>query len=220
MKVFVNNVNLYYETFGEGQPIILLHGNQETHEIFDKLIDKLKDNYKVYAIDSRCHGKSENPVDISYNLMCDDIIDLIKKLHIQKPILYGFSDGGIIGILIAIKEPTLLSKLIVSGANISPDVLTFWDNLITKTFYFFTRSKYIKMMLNEPNIPLSDLQKIVIPVHVIAGEKDVIKYEHTKLIADNIKNSTLEIVKGEKHGSYIIHSDKIYEIIRNYVAKT
>ena len=220
MKVFVNNVNLYYETFGEGQPIILLHGNQETHEIFDKLIDKLKDNYKVYAIDSRCHGKSENPVDISYNLMCDDIIDLIKKLHIQKPILYGFSDGGIIGILIAIKEPTLLSKLIVSGANISPDVLTFWDNLITKTFYFFTRSKYIKMMLNEPNIPLSDLQKIVIPVHVIAGEKDVIKYEHTKLIADNIKNSTLEIVKGEKHGSYIIHSDKIYEIIRNYVTKS
>ena len=220
MKVFVNNVNLYYETFGEGQPIILLHGNQETHEIFDKLIDKLKDNYKVYAIDSRCHGKSENPVDISYNLMCDDIIDLIKKLHIQKPILYGFSDGGIIGILIAIKEPTLLSKLIVSGANISPDVLTFWDNLITKTFYFFTRSKYIKMMLNEPNIPLSDLQKIVIPVHVIAGEKDVIKYEHTKLIADNIKNSALEIVKGEKHGSYIIHSDKIYEIIRNYVTKT
>jgi len=217
MKVFVNNVNLYYETFGEGQPIILLHGNQETHEIFDKLIDKLKDNYKVYAIDSRCHGKSENPVDISYNLMCDDIIDLIKKLHIQKPILYGFSDGGIIGILIAIKEPTLLSKLIVSGANISPDVLTFWDNLITKTFYFFTRSKYIKMMLNEPNIPLSDLQKIVIPVHVIAGEKDVIKYEHTKLIADNIKNSTLEIVKGEKHGSYIIHSDKIYEIIKKYI---
>ena len=214
MKVFVNNVNLYYETFGEGQPIILLHGNQE---IFDKLIDKLKDNYKVYAIDSRCHGKSENPVDISYNLMCDDIIDLIKKLHIQKPILYGFSDGGIIGILIAIKEPTLLSKLIVSGANISPDVLTFWDNLITKTFYFFTRSKYIKMMLNEPNIPLSDLQKIVIPVHVIAGEKDVIKYEHTKLIADNIKNSTLEIVKGEKHGSYIIHSDKIYEIIKKYM---
>ena len=217
MKVFVNNVNLYYETFGEGQPIILLHGNQETHEIFDKLIDKLKDNYKVYAIDSRCHGKSENPVDISYNLMCDDIIDLIKKLHIQKPILYGFSDGGIIGILIAIKEPTLLSKLIVSGANISPDVLTFWDNLITKTFYFFTRSKYIKMMLNEPNIPLSDLQKIVIPVHVIAGEKDVIKYEHTKLIADNIKNSTLEIVKGEKHGSYIIHSDKIYKIIKKYI---
>ena len=54
--------------------------------------------------------------------MCDDIIEFIKKLIIDKPILYGFSDGGIIGLLVAIKEPTLLSKLIVSGANITPDV--------------------------------------------------------------------------------------------------
>ena len=217
MKILVNNINLYYEEYGNGQPIILLHGNQETHEIFDKLIDRLKDNYKVYAIDSRCHGKSENPVDISYDLMCNDVIDFIKQLHIEKPIIYGFSDGGIIGLLIAIKEPCLLSKLIVSGANITPDVFTFFDNIMTKLVYFLTKSKYIKMMLDEPNIPLSDLQKITIPVHVLAGEKDVIKYEHTKLIADNIKNSTLEIIKGEKHGSYIVHSDKIYKIIKKYI---
>ena len=217
MEIQVNNVKLYYEEYGSGQPIILLHGNQETHEIFDKLINKLKDNYKVYVIDSRCHGKSENPKEISYNLMCDDIIDFIKVLNIEKPILYGFSDGGIIGLLIAIKEPNLLSNLIISGANITPDVFTFFDNLITKIFYFFTRSKYIKMMLDEPNIPLEDLHKITIPVHVLAGEKDVIKYEHTKLIADNINNSTLEIIKGEKHGSYIIHSDIIYEIIKKYI---
>lgn len=217
MEIQVNNVKLYYEEYGSGQPIILLHGNQETHEIFDKLINKLKDNYKVYAIDSRCHGKSENPKEISYNLMCDDIIDFIKKLNIEKPILYGFSDGGIIGLLIAIKETNLLSNLIISGANITPDVFTFFDNLITKIFYFFTRSKYIKMMLDEPNIPLESLHRITIPVHVLAGEKDVIKYEHTKLIADNISNSTIEIIKGEKHGSYIIHSDKIYEIIKKYI---
>ena len=217
MKILVNNVNLYYEEYGNGQPIILLHGNQETHEIFDKLIHKLKENYKVYAIDSRCHGKSENPIDISYDLMCDDIIEFIKKLNIQKPILYGFSDGGIVGLLIAIKEPNLLSNLIISSANITPDVLTFFDNMITKLFYFFTRSKYIKMMLDEPNIPLRDLKKINIPVHVLAGEKDVIKYEHTKLIADNISNSTLEIIKNENHGSYIIHSDKLYEIIKKYI---
>ena len=149
--------------------------------------------------------------------MCDDIIDFIKKLNIEKPILYGFSDGGIIGLLIAIKEPDLLSKLIISGANITPDVFTPFDMLITKLFYFFTRSKYIKMMLDEPNIPVKDLQKITIPVHVLAGEKDVIKLEHTKLIADNIKNSTMEIIPKEKHGSYIIHSNKIYEIIKKYI---
>lgn len=217
MEVLVNNVKLYYEEYGVGKPIILLHGNQETHEIFDKLIDRLKTNYKVYAIDSRCHGKSENPVDISYDLMCDDIVEFIKKLNINKPLLYGFSDGGIIGLLIAIKEPMLLSKLIISGANTTPDILSIPFKLFTNLIYFFTRSKYIKMMLNEPNIKTEELKSIRIPVHVLAGEKDIVKYEHTKYIADNIENSTLEIIKKENHGSYIVHSEKIYEIVKNYL---
>ena len=217
MRIKVNDIELYYEKYGTGKPIILIHGNQESHEIFDKLIEKLKSNYEVFAIDSRCHGKSENPKEISYNLMSDDIIQFIKELNIEKPILYGFSDGGIIGLLIAIKEPDLLSNLIISGANIMPDVFTTFDLLLTKLCYFFTRSKYIKMMLDEPNIPIEDLKKITIPVHVLAGEKDVIKLEHTKLIANNIKNSTLEIIKNENHGSYIIHSDKLYEIIKKYI---
>ncbi len=217
MKIKVNNVELYYEEYGTGKPIILLHGNQETHKIFDRLIEQLKKKHKVYAIDSRCHGQSENPTEISYNLMCEDIIQFIKELKIEKPILYGFSDGGIIGLLIAIKEPDILSNLIISGANITPDVFTTFDLILTKLFYFFTRSKYIKMMLDEPNISIEELQRIIIPVHVLAGEKDVIKLEHTKLIADNIKNSTMEIIPKEKHGSYIIHSDKIYEIIKKYI---
>ena len=217
MRIKVNNIELYYEKYGKGRPIILIHGNQESHKIFDKLIEKLKSNYEVFAIDSRCHGKSENPKEISYNLMCDDIIEFIKELNIEKPILYGFSDGGIIGLLVAIKEPDLLSNLIISGANINPDVFTTFDLLLTKLFNFFTRSKYIKMMLKEPKIPIEDLQKIIIPVHILAGEKDVIKLEHTELIVNNIQNSTLEIIKNENHGSYIIHSDKLYGIIKKYI---
>lgn len=219
MLVKVNNININYEVCGQGSPIILLHGNQETHEIFDKLIEKMQVNYTVYALDSRCHGKSDNPDEISYNLMAEDTIAFIKKLKISKPILYGFSDGGIVGLLIAIKEPDILSNLIISGANITPDATTKLDKILTKLFYFFTKNKLIKMMLDEPNIPLEDLQRITIPVHVLAGEKDVIRLNHTKLIADNIKNSTLEIVKGENHGSYIIHSDKIYGIINKYLEK-
>ena len=73
------------------------------------------------------------------------------------------------------------------------------------------------MMLDEPNISIEDLQKITIPVHILVGEKDVVKLEHTKLISNNIKNSTLEIIKNENHGSYIIHTDKIYDIIKKYI---
>ena len=219
MKILVNNVNLYYEVYGEGEPIILLHVNSETHEIFDKLIDKLKESYKVYAIDSRCHGKSENPVDISYDIMSNDIIQFIKKLNIENPMLYGFSDGGIVGLLVAIKEPNLLSKLIVSGANVTPDGIKKSDYILSKVMYFFTRNKLFKMMLNEPNITSEELKKINVPTIILAGEKDIIKYQHTKFIADNISNSTLEIIKNEKHGSYIIHSEKIYKILKKYIKK-
>lgn len=217
MLIQVNNIELNYETYGNGLPIILVHGNGETHEIFDKLVEKLKVNYKVYAIDSRCHGKSQNTQTISYDLMAEDIIAFIKELNITSPTFYGFSDGGIIGLLIAIKHPNLLSNLIISGANISPDAITKPMMLFIRSSYFFTRNKLIKLMITEPNISLEELHKITIPVHILVGEKDCICLEHTQLIADNIKNSTLEIIKNETHGSYIIHNSKLYDIIEKYL---
>lgn len=217
MKITVNNININYEISGKGKPIILLHGNSETHHIFDVLVEKLKENYKVYAIDSRCHGESDNPKDISYDLMASDVIELIKKLKIEKPILYGFSDGGIIGLLIAVNEPELLSKLIISGANINPEGMKKSMLHLSKIIYFFTRNKLFKMMIKEPNIKIEDLKKIKTPTVVLAGEKDVILSEHTKLIADNINGSTLEIIPNENHGSYIINSNKLYDIIKKYI---
>lgn len=217
MFVKANGINIYYEVFGEGKPILLIHGNGEDHTIFDKLIEKLKINFKVYAIDSRCHGKSEDTDVITYGSMTDDIIEFIKVLKIEKPVFYGFSDGGIIGLMLAIKEPKLLSNLIISGAQLSPKGGKLWTILLDKFVYFFTRNKLVKLMVKEPNISLEDLGKIEIPVYVIAGEKDLIKEEHTKLIADNIKNSTLKIVSNENHGSYIVHSDKIYDVIKDYL---
>lgn len=215
----VNNINIFYEVSGNGKPIILLHGNGGNHEKFDILIDNLKNDYTVYAIDSRCHGQSDDTPTISYDFMADDVIAFIKKLNLEKPILYGFSDGGIIGLLVAIKEPKLLSRLIISGANITPDGCGKLDVIRMKLSYFFTRNKLIKMMIDEPNISIEDLNKISIPVNVLAGEKDVIKLDHTKLIANSIKNSTLEIIPGETHGSYISHSDKIYYILKKYLEK-
>lgn len=218
MNIKVNNINIYYEEYGEGAPIILLHGNSETHEIFDVLIDKLKNNYKVYAIDSRCHGKSENPKELTYDLMADDVIAFIKELNIDKPILYGFSDGGIIGLLISIKEKDILSKLIVSGANINPNGISKFMLNMTKILYYITKNKFFRLMVKEPNITLEELNTITTKTIIIAGEKDVIKEEHTKLIAKNIPNSILEIVSNENHSSYIIHSDKIYYIIQKYIS--
>lgn len=217
MNITVNSVNLYYEVSGKGRPIILLHGNRETHKVFDKLIERLSENYKVYAIDSRCHGKSENSKVISYELMRDDVISFIKELKLENPIVYGFSDGGIVGLLIAIKEPELLSKLIVSGPNLYPGGMK--DSMLrySKIGYFLTKNKLFKLMLEEPNISFEELRKIKTSTVIFVGERDIVKLEHTKLIADNIKGSVLEIIKGEGHGSYIVHREKIYNLMKKYL---
>ena len=217
MNIKVNNVNLYYEVQGKGNPLILLHGNRENNKIFDKLVDCLKNKYTVYSIDSRCHGKSENTKIISYDLMCDDIICFIKELKIKKPILYGFSDGGIVGLLIAIKEPNLLKKLIVSGPNLYPKGFKLSMLLYCRYGYFKTKNKLFKLMLEKPNIKVEELHKIKIPTVLIVGSNDIVKEKHTKLIVDNINNCKFERVKKATHSSYVVCNKKLYEILKKYL---
>ena len=217
MNILVNNINLHYIEEGEGSPIILLHGNRGNNLVFDKLISKLKKSYKVYAIDSRCHGKSSIPEEISYDSISDDIICFIEKLKINKPILYGFSDGGIVGLLIAIKRPNILKKLIVSGPNLNPNGFKKYMFLYSKVGYLITRNKLFKLMAKEPDIKLKDLHKIKVPTVIIAGEHDIVKEKHLVLIYKNIKNCELKILKNENHSSYVVHSDKLYDILKKYI---
>lgn len=217
MFIKVNGIDLFYEQTGQGNPIILLHGNGESHVIFDVLMNQLKDQYTVYAIDSRDHGQSSKVNQLGYISMMKDVATFIQQLNIQKPILYGFSDGGIIGLLLAIHYPHLLSKLIISGANLTPLGVKLKFNLETVYAYLCTKDKKIKMMLTQPNIKAKQLKKISIPTLVLAGSEDLISKNHTKKIAKHIPNSTLKIVKGEDHGSYIIHSDKLYPIIAPFL---
>lgn len=217
MKIELDNINLYYEVYGEGKPFFLLHGNGQSSKIFDKLITKLKQNYKVYAIDSRCHGKSDKKFPISYEMMRDDIITFIKKLNIKKPILYGFSDGGITGLMIAMKDSNLLSKLIVSGPNLTPDKLKPRMRFLVKAGYFFSHNQLFKLMLTEPHIPLKELNKISTPTIVLGGSNDIVYEKHLKEIAKNIPNSKIEILPHETHGSYVNHSDKLYSVIKKYL---
>lgn len=217
MKLEVNGVRLYYEKKGKGSPLLLLHGNGESHKIFDRITDRLSEEYTVYAIDSRCHGQSSKLCRITYDLMAEDIIAFIHLLHLEKPVLYGFSDGGITGLLIAMKAPGLLSSLLVSGANIFPEGLEDKELKSMKRIYFFTRQKLYGLMIKEPQIKPEELEKIEIPVHLFAGEYDVIKREHTELIASHLKHGTLDIMEKENHSSYIVHNPDLYDLLKKYI---
>ena len=175
MMCHVNNTNLYYEVFGTGTPLILLHGNGETHNIFDKAIPLLAEHFTVYAIDSRGHGQSDAVSKYHYDDFAEDIKCFIDELKLEKPVLYGFSDGGIVGLLLAAKHPQLLSKMIISGANTMPNAIrTGWRRLFQCINAVIKDSK-MTMMLTEPNITAEMLQSIVVPTTVLAGSHDMIK---------------------------------------------
>ena len=120
MNVQVNGVILYYEKQGSGPPLVLLHGNGEDGRIFDRTAEVLAPHYTVYTIDSRCHGKSSRNVPLSYDLMAADVLAFSKALKLEKPVICGFSDGGIVALLAAIRAPELPGALIACGSQYHP----------------------------------------------------------------------------------------------------
>ena len=212
MFIKINDLNISYEEKGSGRPLIMVHGNGEDLSIFNEASEVLKDHFKVYLIDSRDHGKSDKTKDIRYELMADDVKEFIKQKDLDDVVFYGFSDGGIIGLLLC-QDCDRVSRLIISGANITPNGVKANFRFLIKVLYFFTRDKKMELMLKEPHISKEDLSKIKVKTTVIAGEKDLIYEEETKTIADNIENAKLLILPKEGHGSYIVHKTKIADII-------
>jgi pimeloyl-ACP methyl ester carboxylesterase len=213
----VNGADLWYITEGKGQPVILLHGMGGTNQIFNVLVNDLSKKFTVYAIDSRRHGRSSGADIYSYEIMMEDIASFIIELNIEKPILLGFSDGGIVGLLLASTYPRMLSKLIVIGANTNPHGIKSEWRFLLKVAYFFKRDPKIKLCLEAPANIGEKLKKITVPVLVLAGSNDFVKEEDTKYIARSMRNSILNILAGESHRSYVVNSPKLYNIIKPFI---
>lgn len=217
MIVNVNGMEIFYEKTGEGRAIVLLHGNGEDHNIFDVLSEELSIDHSVYAMDSRGHGRSKKVRELTYESMMEDTAGLIRQLGLNKPFVYGFSDGGIIALILASKYPELVSGIAVSGANLNPRGVREKYIRIIRMIHFITRNRKVRMMLTQPDIKDEELERIRVPSLVIAGEKDIIKEEHTRHIAGCIRNSELKVLEGEDHASYVVHSSKLYGILKPFL---
>jgi pimeloyl-ACP methyl ester carboxylesterase len=219
MHIKANQIDIHYEIFGQGEPLILLHGNQEDFHIFDELIDVLKEDFMIYAIDSRNHGESGRSIDFSYNAMTQDVYQFIRHLKINKPHILGFSDGGIIALKLAILSPNLLSKVIVCGVNYKPKGLNKKIRKALKKEYQENMSPYIKLMLDEPKFKKSDLKSIPLKTLILVGDHDVIKPKHTLKLHNMIKRSKLIILENETHDSFVVHSTKLKPYILDFIKK-
>ena len=204
----VNGIKLYYEIYGEGKPLLVMHGNGGSIESASPFYSELSKKYKVIAIDSRAQGKStDTNAELTYDQMASDVNELLNQLKFDSVFIWGQSDGAILGLLLAMNYPEKVSRVLAFGSNIQPDSLAIFPWAITyvekkaKTSTDIRERKLNKLMLDYPRIPYSKLWQIKAPVLIMAGDRDVIRPEHTLKLFQNIPNSQLCIIPGATHGA-------------------
>lgn len=200
----VNGIKLYYEVYGSGPPLVLLHGNGGSIGSRANMLKSLSDKYKVIAIDSRCHGKSGCSKELNYEMMASDVNELMGQLKIDSAYIWGHSDGGIIGLIMGYTYPARVKRLVASGANIFPDRTALEPVLVDfmKKYPSIPDTlmrKHIKLMVDNPHIDYAQLKKIKAPVMIVSGDRDAVLLEHSISIFRAIPNSNLCVLPASTH---------------------
>jgi pimeloyl-ACP methyl ester carboxylesterase len=214
-KTFTHDgVQLYYEVYGAGEPLLLVHGNGGSIADLKAQIDHFRTRYKVIAMDSRDQGKSgDSPDKITYEKMTDDLAALLDDLKTGPVNVLGWSDGGIQALLLGIRHPAKVKKIAAMAANLNPSEQAVYTEIIT-----FTKSmmdsmpaaaretqqgkrelKVTQMMFDEPHIDATGLEAITAPTLVLAADHDLVRDEHTLDIYHHIPNSQLCIFPNSTH---------------------
>jgi pimeloyl-ACP methyl ester carboxylesterase len=235
--IFINGVKLYYETYGEGKPILLIHGNSTSTRGWAPQIDYFSKKYKLYSIDCRGRGKSELGKDsLSYMQQTKDIAEFIKLMKMDSVSIVGKSDGGIIGVLLGIYYPQNIYKIVAFGANMQPDSNSLYENTVNEihrerikadkmlaikdtTKNWLIEQQRYRMMEFQPNIYATDLNKIQVPVLVMSTDRDLIKEEHTFYIYRNIPKANLCILPNEKHGFAKLNPELFNMTVDKYLSE-
>jgi len=204
---------IYYETYGSGEPLLLLHGNGGSISDFKSQIGEFAKHFQVIAVDTRAQGKSSGnkSESLSYDLFAEDMETLLDSLHLKNVNILGCSDGGNTGLTLAIKNPDYVKRLVVMGANLNPEESSVSPKILKQTKSDLNKLKaknnpddkntmlLLEMLLKEPQIDQKSLKNITAKTLVLAGEKDIILEAHTRSIAEVIPGAELQLLQGATH---------------------
>lgn len=215
-------VKLYYEEKGMGQPMVLLHGNGEDSSYFKNQIEYFSKKYRVIAVDTRGHGKSERgTASFTLRQFARDLKQFLDEMGLRRIILLGFSDGGNIALIFTILHPQYVDRLILNGANLTPSGMkagvigsiycSYLKECLTAAKGDKKKKELLQLMLREPHIRPIYLKSMRKPVLVIAGTRDMIRRSHTKKIHRLIPGSQLCLI----NGTHFIASENSREFNQN-----
>jgi pimeloyl-ACP methyl ester carboxylesterase len=218
--VAVNGIRLYYELHGKGEPLLLIHGGLGSVENFSNQIPALEGRFLLICPDSRGHSRtmdSDRP--LSYRLMASDMAVLMDSLHVEQASVLGWSDGGIIGLYLAIDHPRRIKKLAAVGANFLASGLRDIESvkrLNSENAWAPVRESYKRlspdpchwpaflekvkaMWLSQPDLSVEELGRIRCPTLIVAGDRDAIRIEHSVQLFQSIPGAQLFVVPGATH---------------------
>lgn len=204
------DIQLNYTVAGQGFPLVLLHGNGEDHTYFKHQMGPFSERYQVFALDTRGHGRSpRGTAPFTLEQFAEDLKAFLDGRGIKRCHLLGFSDGANVALLFALKYPAYVEKLILNGADLSPagvklsiqiPIMLGWGLLqAIRRFDKKAQPKWelLDLMTTQPHIEPDSLSDLTMPTLVVAGERDMIRDSHTRLIARSIPGSRLAILPGD-----------------------
>lgn len=201
------DISLYYEKRGAGEPLVLLHGNGEDGSYFLHQMEAFSREFLVYALDTRGHGRSpRGSAPFTISQFAEDLLAFLDEQGLKRVNLLGFRDGGNIALTFALRHPERVRRLVLNGANLTPRGVKAWVQLPIVLGYQIasrlkspkarTNAEMLGLMVHEPQIPPSELAGLMMPVLVIAGTRDMIREDHTRLMAREIPGARLALIPG------------------------
>ncbi|MCM1542593.1 MAG: alpha/beta hydrolase [Blautia sp.] len=203
------DIRHFYIERGQGEPLILLHGNGENCEYFKNQTGEFAKFYHVYAPDTRGHGKTpRGGTPFTIRQFAEDLAGFMDARGIEKAHLLGFSDGGNIAMVFALHYPERVNRLILNGANLDPGGVKrrfqipieigfrIAGKFSPKSDRARENAEMLGLMVNDPNVTAEEISRIRAKTLVIAGTRDMIREEHTRLIAESIPGAELVLIRG------------------------
>ena len=224
----IHGHRIYYASSGNGPTMLLLHGGGDSGEhSFERQLDVFSAHHRIVAPDQVGQGRTPDvPGPLSYTAMMEDTAALLAKLKLKHVDVVGFSDGGILALMLSIRHPELVRRVVVSGVNIAPDGLNPEDlddlraNQIPKPKTI--DEKLAKLWLTSPTdaeLNLKLLSQITQPTLVISGDRDAITLEHTLTIFHALPNAELCVLPGTDHATFSGRSDWLNPIINAFLER-